>query len=74
MFPPDILADEDATHPFSVSWVIINNSVSHILMFNCRNREQEIILHPSSCFVLGRSGTGYASSPSSPWPETDQTV
>jgi hypothetical protein len=32
MFPPDILADEDATHPFSVSWVIINNSVGHILM------------------------------------------
>jgi hypothetical protein len=62
MFPPDILADEDATHPFSVSWVIVNNSLSHVLIVNSSNREQEIILHPSSCFVLGRSGTGYASS------------
>jgi len=59
MFPSDILADEDATHPFSVSWVIISNPVSHILIVNSSNREQEIILHPSSCFVLGRSGTGY---------------
>ena len=66
MFPLDILADEDATHPFSVSWVIVSISEGHILNVNSRNREQEIILHPSSCFVLGRSGTGYVSSHLSP--------
>ncbi|KAG8794853.1 hypothetical protein FRC16_010327 [Serendipita sp. 398] len=36
-----ILADEEATHPFSVS-----------------HHEHEIIYHLSSCFVIGRSGTG----------------
>ncbi|KAG8809366.1 hypothetical protein FRC17_003478, partial [Serendipita sp. 399] len=36
-----ILADEESTHPFSVS-----------------HREHEIIYHPSSGFVIGRSGTG----------------
>ena len=66
MFPLDILADEDATHPFSVSWVIVSTRVSQILIVNYSNREQEIILHPSSCFVLGRSGTGYASSQMNP--------
>jgi hypothetical protein len=37
--------------------------MAHILIVNSSNREKEIILHPFSCFVLGRSGTGYAVSP-----------
>jgi hypothetical protein len=61
MLPPDIIADVGTTYPFSVSWVIVSTSVSHIMMVNSSNRQQEIILHPSSCFVLGRNGTGYAS-------------
>ena len=51
-----IIADEEPTHPFCVSYVLPLISIHSLIC--CRHREHEIIHYPSSCFVIGRSGTG----------------
>lgn len=60
MYCSDVLADEDSAYIFDLSWVAgINTSSRSRPLTTCSNREHEIIRHPSACFVVGRSGTGW---------------
>jgi len=55
----DILADEDSAYIFALSCVAgINISLRFLPLTTCSDRENQIIRHPSACFVIGRSGTG----------------
>jgi hypothetical protein len=56
-----MLADLEVEHVFSVSYAstlpfILSEFPDVLYRFSIR--EKEIIQHPYSCYVLGRSGTG----------------
>jgi len=58
LLAPGILADREVAHVFSVSYVHRCMKRSIRLFPMDSTLEQEIIEHPSSCYVIGRSGTG----------------